>query len=38
LEPLPPFGEVPSKAWLGILYVAVFVTVIPFLIQTVATA
>lgn len=36
LEPLPPFGEVPSKAWLGILYVAVFVTVIPFLIQTVA--
>ena len=36
LEPLPPFGKVPSKAWLGILYVAVFVTVIPFLIQTVA--
>jgi len=36
LEPLPLFSEVPPKAWFGIFYVVVFVTVIPFLIQTVA--
>lgn len=36
LEPLPSFSEVPPKAWFGIFYVVVFVTVIPFLIQTVA--
>lgn len=36
IEPVPSFKAVPAKAWMGILYVALFVTVIPFLIQTVA--
>jgi drug/metabolite transporter (DMT)-like permease len=35
-EPLPFFRDVPMAAWGGILYVVLFVTVIPFLIQTVA--
>ncbi|MGC9372329.1 MAG: DMT family transporter [Thermovirgaceae bacterium] len=35
-EPLPFFRGVPPMAWGGILYVVLFVTVIPFLIQTVA--
>ncbi len=35
-EPLPFFRDVPASAWGGILYVVLFVTVIPFLIQTVA--
>jgi len=35
-EPLPFFRGVPSMVWGGILYVVLFVTVIPFLIQTVA--
>jgi len=36
IEPLPSFKAIPTKAWMGILYVALFVTVIPFLIQTIA--
>jgi drug/metabolite transporter (DMT)-like permease len=35
-EPLPFFRGVPPMVWGGILYVVLFVTVIPFLIQTVA--
>jgi drug/metabolite transporter (DMT)-like permease len=35
-EPLPFFRDVPMTVWGGILYVVLFVTVIPFLIQTVA--
>jgi len=35
-EPFPFLAEVPAKAWGGLLYVVLFVTVIPFLIQTVA--
>lgn len=35
-EPFPDFSTVEPKALWGVLYVAVFVTVIPFLVQTVA--
>lgn len=35
-EPFPDFAAVDPKALWGVLYVAVFVTVIPFLVQTVA--
>ncbi|MDO9509470.1 MAG: DMT family transporter [Thermovirgaceae bacterium] len=35
-EPFPDFAAVAPKALWGILYVVVFVTVIPFLVQTVA--
>jgi len=35
-EPLPFFRDVPISVWGGILYVVLFVTVVPFLIQTVA--
>lgn len=35
-EPFPLLGGVPMKAWGGLFYVVLFVTVIPFLIQTVA--
>lgn len=36
IEPFPSFRAVPLKAWLGIFYVVLFVTVIPFLMQTIA--
>lgn len=35
-EPFPDFSAIDSRALWGVLYVAVFVTVIPFLVQTVA--
>jgi len=35
-EPFPDFAAVDPRALWGVLYVAVFVTVIPFLVQTVA--